>query len=157
MARYRFLTTWLLEAPRERVWGRLEDAVSWPRWWQGVVSVRALDPGDERGVGGRHAIAWRSSIPYPVEFEFHTDEVDAPRHMAGRATGDLEGTGEWRLWEERGVTAVVFDWDVRMTKPWMNALAPLAGPVFRWNHDQVMRRGGKGLAGSLGVPLIAHG
>ena len=157
MARYRFLTTWLLEAPRDRIWEQLKDAVSWPEWWQGVVRVDELDPGDEQGAGGRHRIEWRSRIPYPIEFEFQTDEVDAPRRMAGRAFGELEGTGVWRLWEEAGVTAVVYDWDVATTKPWMNALAPVARPVFAWNHDVVMRQGGEGLARRVGGRLLAHG
>jgi len=157
MARYRFVTTWLLGAPRDRVWDQLQDAVSWPRWWRGVVRVDELDPGDGRRVGSRYLIEWRSRIPYPLEFEFRTEEVDAPRRMAGRATGEVEGTGVWRLWEEAGVTAVVFDWDVATTKPWMNALAPLARPVFRWNHDVVMRQGGEGLAERLGARLLAHG
>ena len=157
MASYRFLTTWLLDAPREGVWERLEDAVSWPEWWRGVVRVEELHPGDEHGVGGRHRIEWRSRIPYPIEFEFETDEVDAPRRMAGRAFGELEGTGVWRLWEDAGVTAVVYDWDVTTTKSWMNALAPVARPVFAWNHDVVMRQGGEGLARRLGARLLAHG
>ena len=44
------------------------------------------------------------------------------------------------------VTAVVYEWNVHTTKPWMNAMAPLAAPVFALNHDWVMRNGGKGLA-----------
>lgn len=157
MARYRFLTTWVLEASRESVWERLEDAVTWPEWWQGVVRVEELDPGDAEGVGGRHRIEWRSRIPYPIEFEFLTDDVERPRRMGGRAFGELEGTGVWRLWEDGGVTVVVYDWDVATAKPWMNALAPIARPVFAWNHDVVMRQGGEGLARRLGARLLAHG
>ncbi len=157
MARYRFLTTWLLEAPRRRVWGQLDDVISWPEWWQGVERVEELDPGDDRGVGSRYTIAWRSQIPYPLEFEFHVEEVEAPHRMAGRAFGELEGTGVWRLWEEGGLTAVVYDWQVATTKPWMNLLAPVARPVFGWNHDVVMRQGGEGLARRIGARLVAHG
>lgn len=157
VARYHFLTTWLLDVPRERVWSQLKDPLSWPEWWRGVVRVEEHDPGDEQGRGGRHTVVWRSRIPYPLEFQFQTDEVDAPRRMAGRAFGELEGTGIWRLWEDGEVTAVLYEWDVRTTKPWMNALAPLAGPAFRWNHDVVMRHGGEGLARRLGARLLAHG
>jgi hypothetical protein len=157
VARYRFLTTWLIEGPREPVWSELKDAVSWPEWWKGVVSVDELDAGDDLGVGGRHRIEWRSRIPYPLAFEFRTEEVDPPRRMAGRAFGELEGTGVWRLWHDGGITAVVYDWDVVTTKPWMNAAAPLARPVFAWNHNVVMRQGGEGLARRLGTRLVAHG
>ena len=41
------------------------------------------------------------------------------------------------------------------TKPWMNAVAPIAAPVFRWNHHQVMRWGGEGIARHLGCRLLA--
>lgn len=157
MARYRFLTTWLLQAPRRQVWDQLRDAMSWPEWWEGVVRVEEHDAGDEAGEGGRHTIEWRSRIPYPLAFEFHTDEVDAPRRMAGRAFGELEGTGVWRLMEDGGVTAVLYEWDVATTKPWMNAIAPVARPVFRLNHDVVMRQGAEGLARRLGARLLAHG
>jgi hypothetical protein len=157
LARYRFLTTWLIDAPRERAWAELHDAVSWPEWWRGVVRVDELEPGDEDGAGSRHLIEWRSRLPYPLEFEFHTDSVDAPREMVGRASGELEGAGRWRLFEDAGVTAVLYEWNVDTTKPWMNRLAPLARPLFAWNHDVVMRWGGEGLARRLGATLLAYG
>lgn len=155
-ARYSFLTTWLIEAPRERVWETLDDVLTWPEWWRGVTRVEQLDPGDDRGVGGRHSIEWRARLPYPLEFEFVTDRVERPRLMAGRAFGELEGSGCWRLYEEDGITAVTYDWRVGTTKRWMNLLAPVAKPAFVLNHDWVMRQGGEGLARRLGGRLIAH-
>ena len=77
--------------------------------------------------------------------------------MAGTASGELQGTGRWRLFEQDGVTAVLYEWNVSTTKPWMNLLAPVARPVFAWNHDVVMGWGGQGLAGRLGVRLLARG
>ena len=87
-----------------------------------------------------------------MEFDFTVDEVDEPRRMAGRASGDLEGTGVWRLFEDGGVTAVTYEWKVVATKPWMNALGPLPRPLFRWSHDRVMAGGGEGLAARLRQP-----
>jgi len=37
----------------------------------------------------------------------------------------------------------------------MNRMAPLLRPVFEWNHDWVMRRGGEGIAARLGCKLLA--
>jgi hypothetical protein len=34
---------------------------------------------------------------------------------------------------------------VKTTKLWMNLLAPIARPLFAWNHDQVMKAGYEGL------------
>jgi hypothetical protein len=52
---------------------------------------------------------------------------------------------------------VLYEWNVTTSKRWMNLVAPVARPVFAWNHDVVMRWGGEGLARELGVPLLAHG
>jgi hypothetical protein len=84
-----------------------------------------------------------------------TTVVDRPRYMEGLADGELAGTGRWRLFEDGDVTAVVYDWDVHTTRPWMNLLAPIARPLFAWNHDYVMHAGGEGLARHLGAHLIA--
>jgi len=157
VVRYEFLTTWLLRSPREIVWDTLQDTAAWPTWWRGVESVEELDGGDGQRVGSRYRVRWRSLVPYSVEFDFEVDRIELPLLMAGRASGELEGTGTWRLYEQDGVTAVTYDWRVATTKPWMNLVAPLARPVFEWNHDWVMARGGEGLARRLGVELLARG
>jgi hypothetical protein len=157
VAEYRFLTTWLLDCEREPAWEVLQDTVRWPDWWRGVESVDELDPGGEDHVGGRYRIAWRSRLPYPLVFEFSVDEVERPREMAGTARGELDGTGRWRLFEQNGLTAVLYEWNVLTTKAWMNLLAPIARPVFAYNHDVVMGWGGEGLARRLGARLLAQG
>jgi hypothetical protein len=157
LAEYSFLTTWLLEAPRQRVWEVLEDVAGWPTWWRGAVRVELRGAPRHDGVGGRYLVEWRSRVPYSVLFEFEVENVDEPLCMDGRARGDLAGRGTWRLYEDCGVTAVVYEWDVRTTKRWMNAVSPFARPIFEWNHDLVMRWGGEGLARRLGVQLIAAG
>jgi hypothetical protein len=157
VATYRFLTTWLLEAPRAAAWDLLQEAEGWPAWWRGVERVSLVAPGDAERVGSRYRIAWRSRIPYELEFDFTVRRIDAPRLMEGEATGELEGSGCWRLFEQDGVTAVIYDWQVRTTRGWMNLLAPVARPLFEYNHDVVMRWGGEGLARRLAAPLLAAG
>ncbi|HEV7844834.1 MAG TPA: SRPBCC family protein [Thermoleophilaceae bacterium] len=132
------------------MWDALEDAASWPEWWRGVERVRVLD--DER-----YLIAWRSRIPYELEFEFRVERMDPPSEMTGTATGELTGSGHWRLFEQAGVTAVTYEWDVRTTRRWMNVLAPVARPAFEYNHNVVMRWGGEGLAERLGCRLLGAG
>jgi hypothetical protein len=152
---YEFLTTWLLDSRREPVWEAIYDSEAWPRWWRGVTRAERLAAGDQHGIGQRGRYVWRSAIPYPVEFEIETTRVERPHLLEGTATGGLEGVGRWRLYEEDGATAVIYEWNVRTTKRWMNAIAPVARPVFEWNHDWVMRNGGIGLAKHLGVRLLA--
>ena len=108
-------------------------------------------------MGCCYRIEWRSRVPYPVEFDFTVERVDRPALMEGRAEGELSGRGRWRLLEDGGITAVLYEWNVATTKRWMNVIAPVARPVFAWNHDVVMRWGGEGLARELGAPLLALG
>jgi polyketide cyclase/dehydrase/lipid transport protein len=155
MAEYRFLTTWLLEAERERVWDVIHDQTDWPSWWRGVVDVVELAPGDEDKVGSRARMTWKSFLPYELIFETETKRVERPHLMEGEVNGELAGIGRWRLYEQDGTTAAVYEWNVRTTRAWMNLIAPIARPVFRWNHDWVMARGGEGIAKRLGCRLIA--
>ncbi|TMK70075.1 MAG: polyketide cyclase [Actinobacteria bacterium] len=148
MPEYSFLTTWCLEASRERVWDAIWDSERWPEWWRGVTAAENLKDGDESGVGQVSRYTWRSKLPYDLDFYL----------LEGEATGELAGVGRWLLFAEDGVSpvaAVVYEWEVHTTKPWMNAIAPLAAPVFAWNHDWVMRNGGEGLARLLGCRLLA--
>jgi hypothetical protein len=46
---------------------------------------------------------------------------------------------------------------VATTRRWMSLLAPVARPVFEWNHDWVMARGGEGIARLLGSRLLGNG
>ena len=154
MARYEFLTTWCVDVPIERVFGVLHDSAAFPEWWNGVTAVEILEPGDAAGVGERSRWRWRSALPYTLSFDSQVTRIEAPYLIEGRATGELAGTGTWRLFSAPGRTAVIYSWHVRTTRLWMNIWGPLARPAFRWNHDHVMRQGGIGLAARLGASLL---
>ena len=156
MARYRFLTTWCLDAPIEAVWDAIWEAERWPEWWKGVERAVKLREGDERGVGCVWNLAWRSRLPYTLEFTSETTRVERPYVMQGAARGELTGEGRWRFYEGKEGTAAVYEWNVETREPWMNALAPLARPIFAWNHDVIMRQGAEGLARLLGAKLLAR-
>ncbi len=114
MAEYAFLTTWLLESPREPVWEALHDQASWPSWWRGVEEAEELSrPPDGADVGTVSRMVWKSLLPYRVEFEVTTTRVEHPHLLEGHAVGELEGIGRWRLYEQEGVTAVLYEWNVR--------------------------------------------
>ena len=155
MAEYRFLTTWLLKAGRERVWDAIYESERWPEWWHGVLEADKLQEGDESGVDQYGRYVWKSKLPYKLEFFVRTTKVDKPYLLEGDATGELAGIGRWRLLEQDGITAVLYEWNVHTTRAWMNLLAPIGRPIFAVNHDYVMRNGGRGLAKLLGAPLLA--
>jgi uncharacterized protein YndB with AHSA1/START domain len=148
VARYRFLTTWIFDAPIDAVWERLDAPMRWPEWWRGVEKTEILGPDKWRST-------WKSVLPYTLTFDFEIDKRERPYLLGGRASGELAGTGVWRLFESHGQTASTWDWRVATTAAWMNALGPVARPAFAWNHGWVMRRGGEGLARELGCALVA--
>lgn len=155
MSEYRFLTTWCLGAPIDRVWDAIYDAERWPEWWRGVERVVELQPAGEDGSGQVARYTWKSKLPYELEFDMRTTRIERPNLLEGAASGELAGTGRWRLFESNGATAVLYEWDVRTTRPWMNLLAPVARPIFARNHDHVMRNGADGLSRLLGATLLA--
>jgi hypothetical protein len=155
MAEYAFLTAWRVAAPREAVFELIHDSERWPQWWRGVERVVKVEDGDPEGRGSLGRYTWRSRLPYRLEFDMRITSVERPERMEGAAVGELTGTGRWWLYEDEGVTTVLFEWQVRTTRGWMNLLAPVARPVFEWNHDWIMRQGARGLARRLGARLVS--
>ena len=149
------MTQWHLEAPIERIWEALVAPEEWPRWWRYVEAVVELEKGDAQGVGALRRYTWSSRLPYSLSFEMRTTALARPTSIEGVATGDLSGTGRWQLRDLGKTTLVQYTWTVTTGKGWMNLLAPILAPVFAWNHDQVMREGGRGAAQHLGVALLA--
>jgi uncharacterized protein YndB with AHSA1/START domain len=156
VAHYRFLTTWLVDSPLEPVWNAIYAIDHWPEWWPGVERVEELFHGDGDGEGTIYRHVWRSRIPYAVTFTVTVTRVVKPHLIEASAEGGLEGTGTFRLFEGPAGTAITYDWAVRTTKRWMNAVAPIARPVFAWNHHAVMKNGGAGLARLLDARLITQ-
>ena len=156
MAYYEFETVWQLRAPLAKVWDAIVDIERWPVWWRGVERVRVRNRGDAQGVGASGELTWRSRLPYALTFETEVVRIEPMTLIEARANGELSGTGTWRFDEHAGVTSVRYTWRVETTRWWMNLLAPVARPVFRWNHDHLMRSGGAGLARMLEAELLGQ-
>ena len=153
MADYNFVTVWQFASPLAPVWELVYHSEDWPRWWRGVERVERIEEGDERGIGAVRRYTWKSKLPYRLAFDMRLSRVEPHALIEGEAVGELTGTGRWTFEEAGGLTTVRYDWNVSTTKPWMSLLAPLARPVFKWNHDVVMRWGAEGLARQLsGTP-----
>jgi hypothetical protein len=145
MADYAFVTRWSFNAPIERVWEKIADAERWPSWWKSVKKVEVLETGDSNGVGRVLRMTWRTRLLYSFSFDIRSKVVAPPHHLEAYADGELIGRGIWRLRQVDEITDVRYDWEVRTTKWWMNLLAPLARPLFTWNHAGVMKAGEEGL------------
>ena len=146
MSRYSFLTTWNINSDVDSVWDAIYRSESWPEWWKSVSEVTELKKGDDYGVGSIRRYRWKTPLGYSLIFNMETTKAQPPSLLEGIATGELEGTGLWQLYASDRVTTVIYKWEVSTTKAWMNLLAPLAEPLFRWNHNMVMDNGRLGLS-----------
>ena len=154
MAEYRLVNWWRIDAPVQRVYDAICQPVRWPGWWRGAAQVVELEPGNELGVGSLQRYTWRGRLPYTLTFTVRVVRVKPLIEVEGVASGELEGIGRWYFLDEGCATVVRYEWRVRTTKRWMNLLAPVARPLFKWNHDFIMREGGKGLARLLDARLV---
>ena len=146
MSDYEFITVWRFNAPIDLVWKEIKHSEDWSTWWRGVLRVEELKAGDEDGVGSIRRSTWRSVLPYTLEFDSEIVRIERHKLIEARAFGELDGRGLWQFFEDDlGEIRVQYDWRVKTTKPWMNLIAPLARPFFKWNHDVIMRWGEDGL------------
>ena len=151
MADYQFSTVWRVEASLPDVWDVFSHPDQWPEWWRSLERVVELKRGDIQGVGALHRYTWKGVLPYRLTFDINVLNILQYSLLEGAASGEVEGRGVWSFIDTGRETIVRYDWNVRTTIRWMNILAPLAAPLFRWNHDTVMREGAKGLARKLGT------
>ena len=155
MADYEFVTFWRFSAPVEKVWEEIKSSERWNEWWKGVLRIEELKSGDAEGIGKVVRSTWRSVLPYTLCFDSEIVRIEHLKLIEARAFGELEGVGLWRFTaENENQTLVQYEWRVHTTKSWMNFLAPVAKPFFRWNHNVIMNRGGKGLAKKLNCSLL---
>jgi hypothetical protein len=155
LAQYRFVTKWLLKGTTpENAWEVLKDS-NYGDWWHGVT-VHVLEPGDEHGLGELRESLFKTKLPYTLSFKSRVSTLERPSVIEMQAYGELEGTGRYDIRQTNDETEILYTWDVRTTKSWMNLMAPLMRPMFEWNHGQVMHEGAIGLAKRLNAVLI-HG
>jgi hypothetical protein len=153
---YHFITQWQFEAPLSDVWQAIYDSENWPSWWKSVKSVKETVAGDARGIGSIRTYTLTSPMGYHLSFNILLTDREDLLLLQGAASGHLHGTGSWYFTEQEGVTYVECHWQVATTVKWMNWLSFLLAPVFRYNHDLVMRNGARGLARKLQARLLKY-
>lgn len=151
-SRFELLTSFELAAPREAVYLAIRDVAAWPSWWRGCLAVQERAAGDERGIGARQRIVWRSRLPYRIAIEVEVTEIVRGERIVAVSRGDLDGQGTWTFADTAAGTRIEYLWQVELRKRWMQRLSPLLAPLFRLNHDWLMDNGARGLAARLDAP-----
>ena len=172
MASYHFTTHIDVTASRDEVWAIVFDPQRLAECWSYLDGVDELTEGDATRLGARYELRMRTALPYRLQFTTEIVRIEPPVLLETVADGELRGRGRWTV-HEGEVTRVTYEWLVQTTRPWMNVLAPVARPVFSWNHDMLMEDFAAGLAtatdsrlvggveqrhaaGRTGVPAVPH-
>jgi hypothetical protein len=150
-SRFEFFDEWRLAAEPGAVWPVIRDVEDWPDWWP---SVRTVTPvaGD---TGSTYQFRFRTRLPYDMAFAAELVSDDTLQTAEARVTGRVDGSGLCTATAIDGGTLVRFDWSVRPQLIWMRVVAPVARPVFRWNHRSLMAEGARALARRLDTRLLA--
>ena len=154
--RYHFITLIELAARPRNIWETLAMSEDWVDWWRWLEEAEVLETGDPSGVG--HRVRHRVSSPLRYRLTYEGEVTRAEENVMSRfeANGDLRGLGQFSLAETSpGATLITFHWLVETPKPWMNLLAPLARPLFIWNHHRLMEDFAKDLADAVSAELIS--
>jgi len=155
MAKFNFVTVWRIQAPLSQVCDAISRCRQWPQWWRGMERVEELDSGDAEGIGSLRRFTWRGRLPYRIVFDVCVTRIVPLTVLEGQASGEVEGVGCWHFASCGDVTEVRYEWRIRTNRLWMNVVAPLARPIFKWNHDQLMRQGAEGMARLLDARLVS--
>jgi hypothetical protein len=132
MTHYSFTTSFRIYSSVEEVWKTLLDYPHWKTWWKGVRQMRV-----ETNKTGQ---LLHVSIGYPfysLKLKLQVTNVE------------LGKVGLFLLHGDANKTNVTFDWNVSTPKPWMNAVAKVAKPLFEFSHNLVMKWFVHGLAKQL--------
>lgn len=142
--RYRFRSVWRFDVQPEVAFRALRETEDYVAWWPEIKETRRLD---EDRVEARI----RSVLPYDLTMVLERTRDDAEAGvLEARMTGDLEGFSRWVIRPDgRGGTVLLFEEEAVPQKPLMRRLAPIARPLFRWNHALMMRSAERGLRAYL--------
>jgi len=143
---YHFVTRWQFEGVIQEVYDLIHNAPSYPRWWPSVyLEVKEIAPGDERGRGRRIRLHTKGWLPYTLRWESRATEVERPRRLIIRASGDFDGRGIWTLEQCNRLVDVTFDWRIKADKPLLRYFSFFLKPAFAANHRWAMARGEESL------------
>lgn len=140
---YRFRHTWFLPAPARAVFDAVVDLENYPRWWPDVREVRKVDDDTAE-------LVCRATLPFRLVLRMRRAEQD---ETTGRLrvwlAGDLDGSLAAKVTGGPVGTRLDITQEVVAAKPLLRKLSPVARPVFRFNHELMMRRGRRGLRARL--------
>jgi hypothetical protein len=143
---YHLVTRWVADGSLDEVAALFRDPDGFARWFPAAVrDMRVLSAGERNGIGMVVAARVQGWMPHTLTFWFRVTESHAERGFALDVWGDFTGRLDCRIAEAEDCVTIYFDWNVRVTKPFVRYLSWLLRPFFVSNHLWVVARGQESL------------
>jgi hypothetical protein len=147
---FHIVSRWRLKGTVDDVYDIISKPQDFVRWWSSVyLNVVEIDSGDSNGVGRTVRLHTKGLLPYTLNWQAKTTEIDKPNRIVVDARGDLRGRGVWCIKQDGEWVNTNFHWTVITHKSWMRYLSPVLKPVFAANHRWAMNKGQQGLEEEL--------
>ncbi len=106
--KYNFFSTWHIPATPIEVLTILSDEALLPMWWPSAfIWIKRTSLGDDRGVGRTADVLARGFLPYTLRWRIAVTDILPEQHgFMVQVCGDLNGTGVWTAYPEKGGCAV---------------------------------------------------
>ena len=145
---------WQVAAELPEVWPVLRRIEDWPGWWPSVRSVVPHPANPTNGSATTWEFTFRTRLPYSLIWSGELVQEEPSARVEWQVSGQLTGRGICSVRAVDGGTLVWWDWVVRPQRTWMRLMAPIARPVFSWNHKELMDEGAAALAQQVGTRLL---
>jgi len=138
--RYQFTSHWQLDAPARTVFDILYRVGDYPKWWPQFVKVTSIGP-------NVHDMTLQSLMRYRISYTLVNQKTDQKSLiLRAKVDGDIRGTIEWDIDPRDGGGCIAhFREQVSGRMALLNAFSWALRPVFRMNHNHVMRDGERAL------------
>jgi hypothetical protein len=144
---FRFEESWDIPgAGVEEVYDVLAHGDLLPLWWKGVyLEARKITGDGEPRPGAKLAAKVRGFLPFTLNFVIEATDLEPPRRVAVKTSGDLDGAWSATLSQREGGVHADLVFEVAVERPGMRLMAPLLRPLFALNHYWTTPKGEKGL------------
>lgn len=134
--RYVFTSSWTVPAPAQQTFAVLRDVAGYVSWWPEFRQGHQI-------TADRAEFVLRSVLPVSLRFTLERDIEDATTgHLRAMASGDIEGSVEWRVAPlDAHTSRADFREDVLLKHRWARHLQRVLRPALVLNHSWAMRSG----------------
>ncbi len=133
---------WCFDAPPDDVWVALAATSEYRTWWPWLTSFDAVG----LVAGARWQCTVRPPLRYSVRFAIDLEQIEAPRLLTARVSGDITGRARVELAARADGSEVRLVSTLAPTRRAMALLTAVAGPIARRSHDWVLDTGARQFA-----------